>query len=225
MKKLLSLCIVVILSTIGITLNAQHRAPMIPFVDTIRQGNTAVIIETTGENPIPLPYKNANPKETYRAAKNGKKLTITHERLTFDLHSIRTVTKYVYEGNSWKSSIVSTDLGIRKETIYFWRMMVVCYVLTFLLFKKLEFGKFIISNFFGGFILASCAIYVASLLFSMNLVSIFFTTEKFTLDENCVNFPHLIVLGILWAIVPFIATIKIRRKGKDTSKALEHSHQ
>ncbi len=225
MKKLLSLCIVVILSTIGTTLNAQHRAPMIPFVDTIRQGNTAVIIETTGENPIPLPYKNANPKETYRAAKNGKKLTITHERLTFDLHSIRTVTEYVYEANSWKSSIISTDLGIRKETIYFWRMMVVCYVLTFLLFKKLEKVNIFIYDFLGEFIFFSLVIYAISSVFSMNLVSIFFTSEKFTFDEHCMNFLHLIILCILWAILPYIATIKIRKKQKDVPKVPKPSHQ
>ena len=64
---------------------------------------------------MPIPYEGANPKEVYRAAKVERSWVTTKENILFNLHSVQTITEYVYQGDSWKSLVIVTDLGIQKK--------------------------------------------------------------------------------------------------------------
>ncbi|MCC6520513.1 hypothetical protein IT403_00810 [Candidatus Nomurabacteria bacterium] len=137
MKNSISLYVIAIAMAISTVVHAQHRAPAVPFVDTIQYENTVLIRSYTYSQAIPIPYEGADPKEVYRAAKSGKKLVTTKENILFNLHSVQTITEYVYENNSWKPLTTVTDVGIQKSTIYFWCVLF-CFLLEDLYILRLK---------------------------------------------------------------------------------------
>lgn len=212
MKNSISLYVIAIILAISTNVHAQHRALATPFIDTIQQGNTAVIQSVTYSQSVPLPYEKADPKEVYRAAKSGEKLTVIDEDILFNFHSIRTITEYVYENNSWKSSIINIDLGVRKETFYLFGMLFIFYIMSFFLFKI----KLIPKGVSIGFALVLCLI---SLIICFSIVGHFWETKLYLLY----NALHLVVVFILWLLLPFITKIKIRKNNNEN--VYEPSHQ
>lgn len=214
MKNSISLYVIAIVIAISTVVRAQHRAPVVPFIDTIQYGNTVLIRSSTYSQAIPIPYEGVNPKEVYRAAKSGKKLVTTKENILFNLHSVQTITEYVYENNSWKSSITNIDLGILKETFLLYGTLFIFYIISFLLFK-IKFLTRLISFDLDLFVQCVSVVFIfflISVMCSSFVVCFFWKTKLYLLY----NFKIVTVLFALWAILPFISKIKIRKNKKDT---------
>lgn len=203
MKNSISLYAIAIVMAISTVVHAQHRAPAVPFVDTIQYGNAVLIQSSMYSGAIPMPYEGANPKEVYRAAKSGKKLVTIKENILFNLHSVQTITEYVYQGGSWKSLIIVTDLGIQKETIYCWIVLLICFIASCLFLISTKF------LFYENFVL-SILIFIVSIFVNNVLLEI--VLNKMIIAFNLV---HILLVLVLFLLVPFITKIKIRKNKKD----------
>jgi len=204
MKNSISLYAIAIVIAISTVVRAQHRAPAVPFIDTIQYGNTILIQSSMYSGAMPIPYEGANPKEVYRAAKSGKKLVTTKENILFNLHSVQTITEYVYQGDSWKSLVIVTDLGIQKETIYCWIVLLICFIASCLFLISTKF------LFYENFVL-SILIFLVSIFVNNVLLEI--VLNKMIIAFNSV---HILLVLVLFLLVPFIIKIKIRKNKKDT---------
>lgn len=199
---------------ISTVVHAQHRAPVVPFIDTIQYENTILIQSSMYSGAIPIPYEGANPKEVYRAAKSGKKLVITKDSLLFNLHSMQTVIEYRYENNSWKSLTTVTDVGIQKSSIYFLSIYL-CFLVggfVYCKFKKID------DTLMPGYLIFSMCFFGISLIGSLCILAVlgkYMNISEIKLD-NAFNWSHVGLMLISSFLLPYIAQIKIRKNKKDT---------
>lgn len=197
---------------ISTIVHAQHRAPAVPFIDTIQYMNTVLVRSSTYSQAIPIPYEGADPKEVYTAAKSGKKLVSTKDSLLFNLHSMQTVTEYRYENNSWKSLVTVTDVGIQKRTIYFWSILFCFFVGGFVYCKVKEIDDSLLPEHL-----------IFSILFFLLSISgsyvIFVCLDRYIniseIKNDILNMSHVVLILIVSFLLPYIAEIKIRKNKKD----------